>query len=414
VERRSAAADRLAVVGTMIVAVALIASRRPDAVLHPQFWAEDGTSYWRKAYTFGGLHVLFLPQVGYLQLFPRLVAAVFVHFPLQWVPASFNLTGITVQALPAALIVSRRLEQVVPDRRIRIVLAFLYLAVPASSEIDANLVNSQWHLAVLAALIVIIPPPGRLGRVLEVVALVAAGLSGPFSLAVAPVALIAFLARRSERWRLSRFIVVAAAAVAQLVVLQGTVRSKASLGATPGALTRLLGNRLVLTSLLGSHGAMAVSSHTWWRTGPLVPVIVVLGLALVVYALVLSPLELRLFILFACFVLAGSLADPLVAGKVPAWLQVLPGRYFVIPIVAVLWLLVWLVASRRPPAIRVIGAVLLVVALAFGVRLDWEYPPYRNLDFAAHATQFDRARPGQLVTIPENPGGSWKVVVVKK
>jgi hypothetical protein len=90
----------------MVVAVLLIVSRRPDAILHPQFWAEDGYQYWSQAYEFGGLHVLFRPEAGYLQLFPRLAAALFVHFPLQWVPAFFSLSGILVQALPAPLLVS--------------------------------------------------------------------------------------------------------------------------------------------------------------------------------------------------------------------------------------------------------------------------------------------------------------------
>jgi hypothetical protein len=415
----STTSDWFFVAGAFVVAFGVIVSRRPDALLHPQFWAEDGSNFWRRAYLYGGLQEIFRPDsAGYIQLLPRLAAAVYVHLPLQWVPALFNVTAITVQALPAVLLVSRRCESAVPDRRIRILLALAYLAVPASAEIDANLVNAQFHLAVLAVIIVLMAPSRRWGRAVEAAALFLAGLSGPFSLAMVPVALIAAIVRRSERWRLWRLLILAATAVVQLADLFTQASLRVRLGASPHGLIRILANRVILQSLLGARGAPDVAGRAFWLNSPLPLLAACLGLALLGWALVRATFELQLFILFAGLILAGSLAHPRIGGSTTAWPAMAQfsggGRYFVIPIIAILWTLIWLVATHRPLVLRCAGALALVLAVGLGVRADWEYPPYRDFHFAAYSAKFDRARPGQLVTIPENPGGGWKITIIKK
>jgi hypothetical protein len=45
---------------------AIVIMRRPDAVLSPQFWAEDGKIWFANAHNLGALHSLVLPQNGYL------------------------------------------------------------------------------------------------------------------------------------------------------------------------------------------------------------------------------------------------------------------------------------------------------------------------------------------------------------
>src|SRR5258708_34049507 len=58
---------------TFLVGCLVVISRRPDAILNPQFWAEDGVTFYRDAYT-GGFRSLVLPYVGYLVSLQRLVA----------------------------------------------------------------------------------------------------------------------------------------------------------------------------------------------------------------------------------------------------------------------------------------------------------------------------------------------------
>ena len=72
----------------MVFLAALVAifSRLPGALLHPQFFAEDGWVWYQQAYNLGWLRTLGITQAGCVQMLPRLVAGVTLLFPMQWAP----------------------------------------------------------------------------------------------------------------------------------------------------------------------------------------------------------------------------------------------------------------------------------------------------------------------------------------
>ena len=171
----------LLVTAAALVACLLIFLRRPDALLNPQFLAEDGTYYYAQAYNLGGLRALFLPAAGYLLITDRLIAAVAVLFPMAWAPALFNVYAILWQAAPVAFLLTRRFDQLIPNWYARGAIALLYLAIPNSSELDASVTYIQWHLALLAFLVVIAAPrSGRAWRVFDGAVILLCGLDGPF------------------------------------------------------------------------------------------------------------------------------------------------------------------------------------------------------------------------------------------
>src|SRR5258708_12821630 len=63
----------------------ILFSRRPDAILNPQFYAEDGTYWYADAYHFG-FRCLFIPEAGYLLTVPRLLALFTPFFPFSFLP----------------------------------------------------------------------------------------------------------------------------------------------------------------------------------------------------------------------------------------------------------------------------------------------------------------------------------------
>jgi hypothetical protein len=95
------------VVVFLAVLVAIF-SRLPGALLHPQFFAEDGWVWYQQAYNLHWFRSLGITQAGYLQTLPRLVAGVTLLFPMQWAPLIMNLAGAVVQALPVTALLSRR------------------------------------------------------------------------------------------------------------------------------------------------------------------------------------------------------------------------------------------------------------------------------------------------------------------
>src|SRR5688572_28586834 len=86
-----------------VVGFSILVSHRPDAVLTPQFWAEDGTLWYPQAYEEGAAS-LWKPYNGYFHLVPRLVALVSQAFPLEYAPLAFNLVALGIQLLPALFI----------------------------------------------------------------------------------------------------------------------------------------------------------------------------------------------------------------------------------------------------------------------------------------------------------------------
>src|SRR5580704_15197224 len=73
-------------IALFLVACALIVSRRPDAIFHAQFFAEDGHVWFADAYNYGWLHALFRSQDGYYQVLPRLIASLALLVPMTAAP----------------------------------------------------------------------------------------------------------------------------------------------------------------------------------------------------------------------------------------------------------------------------------------------------------------------------------------
>ena len=83
--------------------------------------------------------------------------------------------ALAVQVLPAVMVASHRYSSAVPDVRVRLLLATLYLVIPNSSEIFVNLTDAQWHLAVLSVLVVLALPATGGWRVFDVAVLALSG-----------------------------------------------------------------------------------------------------------------------------------------------------------------------------------------------------------------------------------------------
>jgi hypothetical protein len=413
--------DRVLVPVAFLVACALVVSRRPDAIAHAQFFAEDGAWWYAQAHDMGGLSALFVPYRNYLHTVPRLAAWLALGVPLLYAPLVMNLVAVGVQALPTAFICSNRMAEAIPRAWIRLLIGALYVALPNIWGTMTNVTNAQWHLAVLACAVVLsTPDPRPAWRAFDVTALAASGLSGPFAIFLVPVIAAKWWVRR-ERWLLVLGGVAATSAVVQLGVLlfaTEQVGVRPPLGATVSAFLRVVVGRIVYGFMIGQTGyerLFADPSSIWFRESVLAAICVV-SFALVVYALVKGSLELRLFVTFAGMALAAALLfpsrEPL---PVPFWENLTApaasNRYFLIPIFALAVMLVWF-ASRPRLAARIAGVVVLLAAGTFGIERDWCEPPPLDYDFPRFVASYESAPSGTPVQILYPPG--WGMVLTKR
>ncbi len=392
--------------------VAAIVSRRPDAVFHAQFWAEDGAVWFANGYNFGVLPALLRSSNGYFQTFPRLAAAVALAFPLRDAPLAMNLLAIGVQALPPMFLLTHRCAHL-GGLRVRLLMGFLLLAVPTLFEVHANVTNSAFFLALLAFLVFVAKPPETTAwRIFDIGAVSLSGATGPFAVFLLPVGALVFWIRR-RRWTGILLGIESCAAAVQAITILRTagVRAHAPLGATPTLLVRIVGGQVIVSPLLGLKFLVVHAA-----AANLICAFAFVGAVLVlVYVFRAAPLELKLFNIFSISILAAALKLPLASLTDPQWpLLLLPGfggRYWLIPVVSLLWAYVWMLGNQRPAAVRAVAAILVAAALCTGVA-SWRYNAFVDLDFSRYAREFQQAPVGQDFTIPINPGG-WTMVLRK-
>jgi hypothetical protein len=405
---RSAAA--LAAVG-VLYAVAL-ASRNPGLLTDPTFFAEDGQNWFADAHNLSALHALLSPLGGYYELLPRLVALLLAPLGLRGAAVGFACVGLCVQVAPALLFASRRFRHVVASDRVRWLLSAAYLCL-WPSELTGNLTASQWHLAVLAFLVLGAKPPHtRGGRCFDITALAVAGLTGPYALFLAP---LGFVMHRRDltRWRWTELGVLAVTAAVQLTVLAFALPSAHRaqvLGASASDLVFAVTNQVL-------------DRFGHWGINPAALPLAAAGAAAVALMLcggfLRGPRLLRHFIVFAVAVAASGMLTPY--SRLPdtrsAWDEISTGgganRYFVYLVVAVVCSALVLLRRARLPRLG-LPAGALVCALVLGsAAVQWRFPQPPSQHLAAYEAELSRAVPGTVITIPITPR-HWDMQVIAR
>lgn len=218
--------------GLCVLVVALMATRRWDAFVTPQFWAEDAVVFFSEAETLGYRSVPAL-YAGYYNLAPRLVAWAGTAMALAWLPTFYLVAALALTCATAWCVVQAHL-----DRRPweRLVLAVSPMLVPFSREILGVLTNSQWILCLVMTSAYVAPAPRGLARWSIWVAMLAlAMLSGPFALVFLPVAVIVAVMRR-ERWTSSLLAAQSAAALLTYFSLVAQPRATRAVAVLDGGL----------------------------------------------------------------------------------------------------------------------------------------------------------------------------------
>jgi hypothetical protein len=398
-----------------LVAFAVIVSRRPDAVFHPQFYSEDGYVWFADAYNLGWWPALFRTWAGYFQTLPRLVASLALLVPFSRVPLLLNIAAIFFQILPANLLLSSR-SSVWGSLRFRIILASMYLVLPNCDEVYRGITNAQWSLVLCVFMLLVARAPRSTGeRFFDVLILLLSGLTGPFCIFLSPIAI--FLAwKHRDSWRWVGAGILTGCCLIQLcalVFLARSARLHEALGASPGLFGRLLGSQVYLEALLGGNKLSAVPGL--WITIFLCCVAIG-GTAFVAICIRKSPMAIKLFFVFSGAVFASGLINPFLwdpPPNVPVWVLYAssPGlRYWFFPTLTFAWSLLWGYRSRIAP-VKITSAILLCL-MCLGILRDWRHNPFLETNLADSIACFEAAPAGTIVTIPEFPR-DWDMKLVK-
>ena len=397
-----------------LAAALILISRRPDGMLHAQFYAEDGSVWFADAYNYGWWPALFRTWAGYYQTLPRLVASLGLPVSFQFAPLLLNLIDFAIEALPVTLLLSNR-SRVWGSLRFRTCMAGVYLALPGCAGVRSGVTESQWQMALCAFLILVATTPKNVAaRAASISILLLCGLSGPFCIFLLPMAL--YLAwKYSDRWRWITSGVLALLCVAQawaMFVVSPSNRPQLFLGANAGSFAKLLASQIYLGVLLGPNGL-------GFQPGPKISAALFItalgGTALVAICFFKSTLEMRLLLLYSFLIFGASIVSPAIHVQpgIPTW-QLLAGaggiHYWFFPTLAFAWTLLWCLHCKSQ-LLKVISGYLLFFLCIASIR-DWKDSTFKDLHFSDYANQMQTAPKGAVVTIPENPEG-WEIRLVK-
>ena len=166
----------------------LLALRRPDALLNPQFWAEDGNLFF--AEQFYGQTSLFKPYAGYLTLIPRLAAKLADLFPVLWAPLLYNAFSLVLASITCAWLALPHFRHLIQDDKLRLLACLLIALMPSIGPILANLNNLQYYLTIGCCLICLQPFPGGVGKYLLLGLYLILLLTTPTAVILAPLWLL--------------------------------------------------------------------------------------------------------------------------------------------------------------------------------------------------------------------------------
>lgn len=392
---------------TWLLFVCILALRRPGVLLHSQFWAEDGPVWYGEAYA-DGWRALLHQHSGYLQTISRLTAAIAQAMPLTWAPTVFAAVALAFQAMPSTLLVSERFETLWPDRTSRLLFASLILVLSNSGEAFGNLTDTQWHLALFAFLSIVGSEPGTgLGRKLDLLALLLAGLSGPFCVFLLPIAIWQGVEDRNLRsW--TRASILGGCVGLQATYLFGTMngtRSSAPLGASVATFSRIVTGQIELGSIVGAHSMSILAGTRAWNIGALPLLGVVVGVILLMLALKHGSSLLRKAVLAGGLLLAAALLKPQVSATQPQW-EVLThvgagNRYFFLPMLV--WLAICFTLARHPARLVRWPVAGVLCLLPIGILGDLARHALPPSGFTAKAALFNRSPIGTTISFKVQP-----------
>jgi hypothetical protein len=185
------------------IVLLILVLRTPDSFFRAQFWAEDGTVYFKDAFELKATQSVLKPHRGYLQVFTRVAAEVSQVGPYALTPLVCNLIAGVTSALTVALLATTLYAPLIPQPSLRFALALLVAAGGNHSELLATITNTQWYFALLgihALMLVWCHGPSRWGAAWCALMCAVAALSvlsAPQSIVFLPFLLLPLFLRRA-------------------------------------------------------------------------------------------------------------------------------------------------------------------------------------------------------------------------
>lgn len=372
--------------------------RKTDSIIHPQFWAEDGTVFFLQQYN-QGVSALFEPYAGYLHVVPRLIALFSdSFFPYSAAPYVYNYSSLFLTLLVIANIFSSRL---IMNNKFLLVLSVV-LVPHYRNQVFLNITNLQWILAILIIVTLLKEQPHpkygnvHVQRIVDFTVIICCGLTGPFIIFLLPF--FVWKCFRARNYH-SYSIVMAVIAVAsiQLLFIINDVPLSSGAVAQNYEYARVVGQKLFGNLFLGI--SIPYEINAYFLCSLLLFLIVFIAYLSVDYDKNRSFVIVVLLGFFFAILLATLNKFKLNPGGI-----IPPGagpRYFYLPYVMIVWSLI-ICLDQKKIWKSILVKLLLIVILISSLASEFHSNPFIDYDWQSYSKLIGKE---QNLTIPINPKG---------
>ncbi|RKZ53139.1 MAG: hypothetical protein DRR16_00060 [Candidatus Parabeggiatoa sp. nov. 3] len=378
----------------LLLCLMILIYREPDGFFNPQFWAEDGSLFFKQNLTLS-ISAIWQPYVGYLLIIPRLVAYFSGFFPVSWVPALYNLGFIILTLFVINYLLSSRIH--LPFKPF---LAITIVFLPYNGEILMSLTNVQWILAIVLILFIIQDKPNTTRQLLlDTATIIAIGLTGPFIVLFLPLFLfrIIYICRSYYSLHLLSVAFLLSLIQGYFIWQASKPVSSGELAHSLEALEQVLAMRFSGTLFFGDYISLALNSHL------LAGMTIILFAGLLTFA-ILETRQKRLPIFV--FLLGGCIITLACFYKFRYNLHVLVPfnngyRYFYIPHLLIVWSLIVCFDSKGISKF-ISALLLLMVSVSLSSFSHFQVAPLTDYHWEKYSKQIEREKD---IKIPINPDG---------
>ena len=370
----------------------ILFSRRPEMVLHPEFWAEDGWIFFVQADT-QGTDALLTPYGGYHHFLLRIIAAAAAGLDARWIPVAYISANLLAVVLIAIALFSPRWTLPNPAA-----CALAIALLPHTGEVFGNLTNLQWLSALgLVWLLVARDPLNKRQYATDGLLAGVIGLTGIFSILLTPLFVWRAWRRKTQPSMFLASVVAITAAIQIWTLLCSADDPSSSAWPPLESIACIVGYRLPASLFFPMKFAVQLSRAALDGLGVLFVGLLIAaaawkgrgqnirGLLVAVIILLIAATIFRSRSYLWAF---GSLADG--------------DRYFFLPKLLTAWLLIsgWSVPGLfRGAATATCGLGLLASAV------DWHYERLADHNWPEYARRIEAGE--ALSHIPVNPKGRF-------
>jgi hypothetical protein len=398
-----------------MVIVTLIGLRKPDALLNPQPYAEDGAVFLQQALGHGYWSLL-IPYAGYLHFIPRIVTLLSLFTcGLAGAPFAMNLSSLLLSSFSVWYLCLKRFRVLVRNDLTRYVLSFLIASLPVH-EIFLNITNIQWFLSLFITLWAIdqwvnyanIPLRANIVTILETAFAAFAFLTSVLGFLAIPILAVVVLRKIRDETLFSLkglcILVPSAALLTSLFAFLAPFLIHPTIGLFYPvgwwfAAAKLSVLHVVLTLLIPSSfadvlltmpGLISLALSIGLTLSTILLIYVILRNRDTLGLVILGLIGLALF-LTVVFRSTWMFAPDVTVGQ----------RFLFYPMSLLAVLLVRMIDSKRMPKGRFLIGVILI-ALSFNAALHYQIPPFVDLKWGSFANQFS-TNGNWTVDAPTNP-----------